>query len=301
MMARVQLMDIVFFGYLLVIIGLLAMFGKNRVNAGLHIAMHAGFLALAIVILVLNGRRPGRFLFFCRTWYVPFFYVFIFEELGQIIHLVQPQLFDWWVMDVEAWVFGGYPVKWLQHLANPWLTETMALFYMSYYFLIPALGLPLYFEREWDKVNDLVLTTAVTFFFCFLHYLFMPVAGPIFIPGDLPFELFSLAAGPGTTLEQWVFSKGAIRGAAFPSSHVAVAVAVLVLAVKYRRGRWVFAILVTGLAISTVYNGYHYGVDVIYGVLVGLVFALVCPYLNRVWNRARDESQRSGSGVGRNA
>jgi len=280
-----ELVDYFFFLYLGAIFFLLTFFGRKTPSALWHLTIHSVFFVMGVLVLCLNARRSDGFIFFCKIWYIPFLYVFLFEEVGQMIHLIQPMLFDPWVLSLEAKVFGEYPTVWLQGLANPWLTELMSLFYMSYYFLIPVLGLLLYFQQELGRLNDFILTTSVTFFFCFLHYLFMPVAGPIFIPKALPFELASLNGGPFTVFEQWLFFKGAIEGGAFPSSHVAVAVVVLFYAIRYGKYPYAFMGAVTGLAISTVYNGYHYGVDVIYGIVVGLVFCFVCPLLNKAWKK----------------
>ena len=291
-MYPVEPVDVIYFVYVMAIIVLLVAFGKSVPHRIGHLVLHVAFLGIGVLILCLRRRRSGHLSRFCRVWYVPFFYVFLFVEVGLIIHIVQPRFFDAWVLGLEVATFGVYPTAWLQGMARPWLTEIMSLFYMTYYFFIPVLGLPLYFQHEWEKVNDLILTTSVTFFFCYLHYIFLPVAGPIFIPNQLPFKLLSLTAGPITTLEQWIFFKGAIQGAAFPSSHVAVAVAVCALAIKYRRWSWIFGVVVMGLAFSTVYNGYHYGVDVIYGAAVGFVFARVCPSLNRIWTRRWEKPDR---------
>jgi membrane-associated phospholipid phosphatase len=289
----VEPVDVVFFVYLTVIFLLLVRFGGPRADRVWHIAMHLAFLFMAVVILAMNIFRSSRFLLFARVWYVPFLYVFLFEEIGKMIHLIRPMFLDPWVLALEVRTFGGYPTVWLQDLATPWLTELMSLFYMTYYFLIPALGLNLYSRREWKSLRDLILTSSVTFFFCFLHYLFMPVLGPIF-HSTLPFDLVSLHAGPLTILEQWLFFKGAIQGGAFPSSHVAVAVVVLYFAFRTKRYPYVFLFTVAGLAVSTVYNGYHYGVDVIYGVAVGLAFSLVCPVLNGGCRRFRQSPQDKG-------
>jgi membrane-associated phospholipid phosphatase len=282
-----ELVDCAFFLYLTVTFVLLVCFGSQTRDTGWHIGIHLAFFAMAVILLSVNTRHPGRFVFFSRVWYIPFLYVFLFEEIGNMIHLIQPMFFDSWVLELESRVFGGYPTVWLQGLATPWLTELMSFFYMTYYFLIPGLGLNLYAHRAWSQLNDLILTTSIIFFFCFLHYLLMPVLGPIFQPEGLPFELVSLRGGPVTAFEQWLFFKGAIRGGAFPSSHVAIAVAVLYFSVRAKRYPRVFLFMVTGLAISTVYNGYHYGVDVVYGVVTGLTFSLVCPYLNILWRQVR--------------
>jgi len=279
-----ELWDYAFFVYLALILTLLLFTGRN-LGSIRHITIHLSYAAIGIILLCLNAYQSGRLVFFCRTWYVPFLYVFLFEELGRMIHIIQPSFSDPWVLNIESRVFGGYPTVWLQALANPWFTDLMSLFYVSYYFLIPALGLTLYLHHEWDRLSDFILTNTVTFFFCFLHYLLMPVAGPIFVPQTLPFELVPLNGGPATVFEQWLFFKGAIQGGAFPSSHVAVAVVVLFFALRYGKYPRILGVTVTGLALSTVYNGYHYGIDVIYGIAVGLVFCLVCPRLNRAWKR----------------
>ena len=292
----VEPVDIVFFVYLMVIFVLLVRFGEPGADRAWRMGTHLGFLCMSAVILVMNIVRSNRFLLFARVWYVPFFYVFLFEEVGKMIHLIRPVSFDAWVLVLEAKTLGGYPTVWLQNLATPWLTELMSFFYMTYYFLIPVLGLNLYARREWKPLRDLILTTSVTFFFCFIHYLLVPVLGPIFHPEALPFDLVPLQAGPLTILEQWLFFKGAIQGGAFPSSHVAVAVVVLCFAVRTKRHPYLFLITVTGLAVSTVYNGYHYGVDVIYGAVVGLAFFVICPVLNggcRCFRRSSED--RGGS------
>ncbi len=290
----VELVDVAFFVYLTVIFLLLVRFGGPGADRVWHIGIHLAFLFMAAVILAMNIFHSSRFLLFARVWYVPFLYVFLFEEIGKMIHLIRPMFLDPWVLALEARTFDGYPTVWLQDLATPWLTELMSFFYMTYYFLIPVLGLNLYTRREWKPLSDLILTSSVTFFFCFLHYLFMPVLGPIFHPETLPFDLVSIQAGPLTTFEQWLFFKGAIQGGAFPSSHVAVAVVVLYFAFRTKRHPYVFLFTVTGLAMSTIYNGYHYGVDVIYGVAAGLAFSLICPVLNGGYRRFRPSSQDKG-------
>ncbi|NIO05731.1 MAG: phosphatase PAP2 family protein [Proteobacteria bacterium] len=285
-MRPLELVDYSFFLYLAMIFLLIAYFSRKTSITLWHLSIHGGYFAMGALILLMNARRPNGVTFFCRTWYVPFLYVFLFEEVGQLIHLFRPIMFDHWVVSLENSVFGGYPTAWLQGMANPWITEVMSLFYMTYYFLIPVLGFMFYFGRELNPLNDFIFTTSITFFFCFLHYLAMPVAGPIFLPQVLPFPLVLLQGGPLTRFEQWLFFKGAIQGGAFPSSHVAVAVVVLFFAIRYGKYAYAFALTITGLAISTVYNGYHYGVDVIYGIGVGLVFSLVCPWVNRAWRSA---------------
>jgi hypothetical protein len=282
---RLEIVDCLFFLYLIAILVLLALFGSNIQGSLRHTITHMGFLGVGVLLLLFNSARPRRWVFFWRVWYIPFLYFFLFEEVGEMIHLIQPAFFDSWVLDLEARVFGGYPTVWLQTVSSSWLTESMSVFYMTYYFLIPVLGLTLYRRRRWKELRDFILATSMTFFFCFLHYLLTPVAGPIFFTEGIPFDLTILRAGPATAFEQWLFFKGAIQGGAFPSSHVAVAVVVLLSAISNRIYPYGFTVTVMGLSVSTVYNSYHYGIDVIYGVAIGILFSYLAPFLNRAWTR----------------
>ena len=77
-----------------------------------------------------------------------------------------------------------------------------------------------------------------------------------------------------------VSQAGSSRGSAFPSSRIAATVAVAGLAFRFERT--VFAVIllpVILLTIGTVYGGFHYGVDALAGLMVGLFFARYGPGL----------------------
>jgi membrane-associated phospholipid phosphatase len=153
--------------------------------------------------------------------------------------------------------------------------------YSFYYFIIPVVGFVLYFrspDRSSDKpgvaFRKFMLAVSLTFWVCYLHFLFTPAGGPVFWPA-YPGPVLELRAGPITAVEQWVFRHGTIVGGAFPSSHVAVAFVAACFAVRFSVVPAVLVPLSIGLAISTVYAGYHYGVDVLYGMIVGAVVAAI--------------------------
>jgi membrane-associated phospholipid phosphatase len=73
------------------------------------------------------------------------------------------------------------------------------------------------------------------------------------------------------------------EGAAFPSSHVAIALVTLYFTWRYLpRLRWIHLALVIGLCVSTVYCRYHYVVDVFAGMLVA---GLLVPLANALYRR----------------
>ena len=119
-----------------------------------------------------------------------------------------------------------------------------------------------------------MLTVSLTYWVCYLHFLFTPAGGPIFWP-TYPGVVREMQGGPITAIEQWVFNNGTIIGGAFPSSHVAVAFVCAWFAIRYRVAPAILVPACAGLAISTIYAGYHYGVDVLYGIAVGAVITLI--------------------------
>jgi membrane-associated phospholipid phosphatase len=172
--------------------------------------------------------------------------------------------------------------------------------YSSYYFLIPVVGFALYL-RSRDRSSDVpgaafrkfMLAVSLTFWVCYLHFLFTPAGGPVFWPA-YPGPVLDLRGGPITAVEQWVFRHGTIVGGAFPSSHVAVAFVAAWFAVRFSVVPAVLVPLSIGLAISTVYAGYHYGVDVLYGIIIG---AVVTAISGKVFDwREKTRTVRSGAG-----
>jgi membrane-associated phospholipid phosphatase len=78
----------------------------------------------------------------------------------------------------------------------------------------------------------------------------------------------------------WIYRHLESDGAAFPSSHVALAALVLYYTVRYARSAaWVVGPLVISLIVATVYCRYHYAID----VLAGLAMAsLLIPLWRRI-------------------
>lgn len=283
---RWEFQDLAFLGYLAVIILLLLIFG---VGMGKHphpwllILYHLGVAALGMGARQLPKVWDSPVSRFLRWWYPPILFLFVFEAVGVMIHLIRPEYIDPFLIAADRVLFGGDITVWLQQRAQPWLTEIMYLFYTSFYFFIPGIGIPIYLRYGRDRTvpeatpsREFLAVITVSMLFCYLHFFLTPGAGPVFWP-DYPGPVLTLTGGPITVLEQWIFEKGAIVGGAFPSSHVVVAVVAAVYAVRYRTAPLFWAPVCIGLGISTMYNGYHYGVDVLYGMLVAVVLVAVIP------------------------
>ena len=78
------------------------------------------------------------------------------------------------------------------------------------------------------------------------------------------------------------------NSAAFPSSHVAVALTTLWFSWRYLRPiRWLHTLAAALLCLSTVYCRYHYAVDVPAGIVAALILA---PLGNWLYQRIDGES-----------
>ena len=135
-----------------------------------------------------------------------------------MVHLIQPQLIDDYLIAADRLIFGGELTPWIQSHASPWLTELMYIFYSSYYFILPGIGLQLYFRGGGGSgaeppaaFQEYMLAVSLAFWVCYLHFLATPAGGPIFWPG-YPSPVLHLEGGPITGIERWVFEHGTIVG-----------------------------------------------------------------------------------------
>jgi len=106
---------------------------------------------------------------------------------------------------------------------------------------------PVMFRRR--EFREMVFTLVLCFVLCFACYVVFPVQGPRYLwvdSGDIP-------VGPVRALTLRLLESNSSRGTAFPSSHVAVAAAQSLLALRYWRRRGLPVLVVTlGLALGAV-------------------------------------------------
>jgi membrane-associated phospholipid phosphatase len=170
----------------------------------------------------------------------------------------------------------------------PWLALSELLYasYFSYYIMIAGVGIAL-FLRSRQQFFHYLSVLSFLFYVCYLIYIFLPVIGAraLFREVDgyaLPAVAQQLAvtdaypaavqAGVFFQIMKWVYRVFETPGAAFPSSHVAVALCTVFFSFRYLRPiRYPHLAVAVLLCLATVYCRYHYVVD----VLAGLVTAAV--------------------------
>lgn len=233
--------------------------------SGEAIPLTAHVLVLLGAIAVLVSRR--RALRPLRDWLPLAVGPFLYVELRWLIAGVGRPHADVLVQRWEQWLLPGNPsATWAPNAPSLALSEALHFAYASYYLLIYLPPAILYLRGRRREFATTVLALAVVYGVCFVTYLLFPVDGPRFILGP--------AAAPGGPVRELVLrllAAGSSRGTAFPSSHVAASVVASLCALRYQpRVGVVVAVLTAGLTLGTVYGGFHYGVDALAGLIVGV-------------------------------
>lgn len=276
-------------GYLALSGALMVAFRENLPNAPLHLSVHAAVmlavLALANVARIFGGNRDSRTARtarWIRDWYPQAVFLFCFEELRVLVHLVQPMWRDAVLIRFDRWLTGVDPAAWLLRFANPALNDAMQAAYLTYFFYLTILGASLYAEtRKAEACGDTskataayrvywtVMTSSIAAYAIgYLISILFPIEAPYYAQGWV--NMPALNGGPATALISFIEHFGRVRGGAFPSAHVSGAFVALLGAWRYRRWMfWIFLPMFLAMCVATVYGRYHYIADVFAGILVG--------------------------------
>lgn len=221
-----------------------------------------------------------------HDWYPPVILPFLYVELARLNRIVWESYFDSWIQSLERWVFTVSPVLWFSEvLPSLLVSEYLHFAYIFYYLMIPILGFALYLKKRSIEFQAYIWTLMMTFFFCYIWFIFFPVEGPRY---SSPLLAETLQRGIFYRFSHWVLDQGAARGAAFPSSHVAAAMVTLFCAWKWERKVFLFLLpLGVGLTLGTVYGRFHYGVDALAGIFVAAMFYYIGPATYSAWSKRR--------------
>jgi membrane-associated phospholipid phosphatase len=254
---------------------LLFIFHENAGNCALDIIINFSIIFLIFFISPLMDVQKNKILCIIRYWYLIIALPFIYWYIGKFIHLIFPTLFDHYIISFETALFGIHPNIWIQKFVFPLLTEMMQISYAIYWFIIPVGAAIFYFHQEYKKLDFVLFYTFITFFISYLIFILLPVAGPRIVMAD---QISASYNGILLTslLRSFVADVG-LLGGAFPSSHVAVAVVILIFVWKYHpdTGKKYILPAVIALSLATVYGQYHYVTDVIAGLGLGLISGII--------------------------
>jgi len=230
----------------------LAFSGQDHASWDLLLTAHA--LLVSLVLAAPLARQAGSLGRFLGDWYPMLLLGALYAEVG-VLNVDLGYQHDQVIQRLELWVFGSQlSYRWIREMPNPLLSWFLHGCYLAYYAILYASPLGLWFSGRRDAARRTIFAVMVTFYLCYVVFLFFPVAGPRYT-----FE-------PAT---QWLLDLGDSWGAAFPSSHVAAAVVAALCALRYWRPLGLLLTpLTVGLVLSVVYGQFHYAVDAVSGLIV---------------------------------
>jgi membrane-associated phospholipid phosphatase len=235
-----------------------------------------------------NGTRTltQRFWHFWRHWYPHLFFLFCFEELGALVHLVSPRWQDAKLIAFDHWLTGVHPAIWLEQFATAGRNEFMQFAYLTYFVYLLVLAGILYYREDWRGYWSVMTYSAVGYAIGYVIAIFFPIESPWFaMAGSWHGELHG---GPFTAAVHFIEHYGRVRGGAFPSEHVAGSFAALWGAWRHRRWLfWAMLPLVLCMCISTVWGRYHYVADILGGMVTGTLGFVIGKRLMRKSEEAR--------------
>jgi membrane-associated phospholipid phosphatase len=278
--------------YLLASSALIALLAQNLTHPYRVLAIRAAVgLAILMLCRIANlfqadnsAQTPQRFWHFWRHWYPHLFFLFCFEELAQLVHLVSPSWKDAQLIAFDDWLTRVHPAIWLEQFATPARNEFMQFSYITYFTYLLIVGGVLYYRKEWEAYWSVMTYSAVAYAIGYVIAICFPIESPWFsMAGSWHGDL---RGGPFTALIGFIEHYGRVRGAAFPSEHVAGSFAALWGAWRHRRWLfWCMLPLVLLMCVSTVYGRYHYIADVFGGIATGTLGYFIGGWLMRLRNQ----------------
>jgi membrane-associated phospholipid phosphatase len=241
------------------------------------LAAHALF-GLLLYLLNRPGLGPlGRSV---REIYPLLLLVALYSELDVLNGPGGTAVYDSIVQGWELAIFGAQlSTEWWRAMPSRFWSAVLHAAYLSYYLIIVAPAFYFAWRRDLIALRHFILVVMSTFVVCYLVFIFFPVAGPyyVFARPDSWFLDNLFARAVYDTL-----ATGSSYGAAFPSSHVAAAIAATLSSGRGSRALgWTLAVPTALLSIAVVYCQMHYGVDAIAGLLTGAIVTVIVERLDK--------------------
>src|SRR6266478_3072553 len=238
-------------GYLAASSVLIAAFAENLAHPVKLIGVQALVAAMILLLCLVESRVAKRaewqgamhsmkFWRFWRHWYPHLFFLFCFEELAKLVHLVTPGWKDAKLIAADYLLTGVHPTVWLEQFATPGRNDFMQFAYLTYFTYLLVVGGVLYYRRDSRGYWSVMTYSAAGYAIGYVIAIFFPIESPWFSMAGVWHG--PLQGGPFTAAINYIEQFGRVRGAAFPSEHVAGSVTALWGAWRHRR--WLFWVMV---------------------------------------------------------
>ncbi|MDE3057987.1 MAG: phosphatase PAP2 family protein [Bacteroidota bacterium] len=292
--------------FFLAILSVVNLIFSSRVEQWAGLILLNCALALGSIFVANRSQHsPSIQLRLVHDWYLLPMILFVFKETYWMVHPIHPHDYDSFLINIDHILFGVNPTQWLEQWASPLVTEILQISYASYYFILVTIFIELYVEKRYTDFYSGGFFIVYGFYLSYIGYFLLPAVGPRFTLYNFNSLNYDL---PGIFLTNFLrdfvnTGESIPKGAAdvvqfaqrdvFPSGHTQLTLVSLYLAFHFRlRTRWVLLIVGVLLIVSTVYLRYHYGVDVLAGVLFFLFTIWSAKKLERWWEVQREQQRR---------
>lgn len=240
-------------------------------NVGYHIILRLIILLIIFIFLSFNSNQ--KFFLFLRNFYPLILLGFFYSETGFYNHLIFEN-FDPALIRIENSIFGNQlALEFSKAIPNKWFSEIMHFGYFSYYIL--TFGIPfLFYIKVPEKFDKTMFIVIMSFCIYYIIFILFPSVGPQFY---FPTEQTGVPEGVlFDKIMKIIIDIGESETGAFPSSHVGITIVFLILLLEnFRKYISIPVLLSIILILSTVYLKAHYAIDVIAGILSGIILFFV--------------------------
>jgi len=194
-------------------------------------------------------------------------------------HLIFRESFDPFLIAGEHCLFGNLNLPASFSGNHLLVDELMHFFYFSYYLILFIPGIIMLSKRS-PKAHEMIFSLTLMMYTHFIFFILFPGDGPVanraeIFPKGLIFVL----------LMNIIYEIGGNQGGgAFPSTHVAAPVMIFLYSFSgFGQNRRPIQLAMPGIILATVYCSYHYIVDILAGLITGIVFYFIgkIVYLSR--------------------
>lgn len=280
--------DVLIIGFVILLSGINLIFFFRIPSWWILVLINTGLACLICLLAYARHTYGGRVLRYTHDWYVV---PVVFLSFKELYFMIKPLHFgkdyDYVLIAIDRWMFGVNPTEWLMQFATPWTTEILQIAYTLFYFLFLLLGYEFYRRHNLDLFHYFMFICVYGFFLSYVGYFFLPAVGPRFMLHDfamLDLELPGVYLTPylrwfvnaGGSVPMGVPNEVAIAGTqrdVFPSGHTMMTLVLMYISWRYKaKIRYFMYVVGVLLIIATVYQRYHYVVDLI----AGTVFMILC-------------------------
>jgi membrane-associated phospholipid phosphatase len=263
---------------------LLTIINFNRIDLPLSlIGYNIGIIIFIFVAAYTDSQIDNKLIFYIHKLYPLFFILFIYGQVQEFISILNPVLYDEYLIEIDRFLFGTDPTVFLSDYSHPLLTEYLQITYFSFYLLPVIHGAELLIKKDVQKFDNFASIVLFTFYLSYLLYLYFPAVGPRFFLHD--FGLLNQEL-PGVFLTEYLreminagggIPENAINPLLYvyrdcmPSGHTMITlITISMVFINKSKFRYIILIIGISLIFATVYLRYHYVIDLLVGLALSL-------------------------------